>query len=112
MTVDIPSTDAAPSRAQAGDTLKPLRGVALIVALGCVSFALTLLLPVYSASRYGDLSDWYSDHLHHAFSVWVFVERGFDIYRMSFGEAAQGLATAQDLVSWRDNTMVYPPGIF
>lgn len=80
--------------------------------LALASFTVTMWLPLCGASRFGDLSDWYSDHLHHAYSVWVFAARGFDVYRLRFSEAAQGVAYPQAFLSWGHNPVVYPPGIF
>jgi hypothetical protein len=81
--------------------------------LALTSFLLTLWLPLFSASRFADLSNWYNDHLHHAYAVWVFGERGFDVYRMGFAEAARGVDFAHPFIGgWGENPMVYPPGIF
>ncbi len=77
------------------------------------SFFLTVWVPLRSASKFADLSNWYNDHLHHTFAVWVFAARGFDIYRLPFSEAARGVTCPHPFVGpWGANPMVYPPGVF
>jgi hypothetical protein len=84
-----------------------------IALVALASFLVTMWLPICSASRFADLSNWYNDHLHHAYAVWVFGERGFDVYRMGFAEAARGVHYAHPVIGgWGENPMVYPPGIF
>jgi hypothetical protein len=77
-----------------------------------VSWLLTSALILTNESRTGDLSRWYTDHLHHNYATWVFFHRGLDIYRLPFGEAWKGVDYPQASALWEQNPMVYPPGVF
>jgi hypothetical protein len=77
-----------------------------------LSLVLASLITVTNASRFGDLSSFYSDHVHHAHATWVFLHRPVAIYREPFGVARQGIFYPQEAVLWEDMPAVYPPGIF
>jgi hypothetical protein len=85
-----------------------------LALLSLASLALTLPVPFLSASRFADLSNWYNDHLHHAYATWVFLHRGLAIYTMSFRQGAAGVDYPQAFIGeWGNNPgMVYPPGVF
>ncbi|HZU82315.1 MAG TPA: hypothetical protein VE987_05340 [Polyangiaceae bacterium] len=78
------------------------------------SLCVTLPIPFLSASRFGDLCNWYNDHLHHAFATWVFLHRGLAIYTEPFRTAASVVRYPHRFLGdWADNPgMVYPPGVF
>ena len=82
------------------------------VALGVLSFLVTLPVPLLSRSQFADLTNHYTDHLHHSFATWAFLHRGLDLYRLPFGIAVSGIHFAHAYVSWPQMPMAYPPGVF
>jgi hypothetical protein len=85
-----------------------------VVAWVCLgSFFLLAPLPIFAHNRYADLSDWYTDHLHHSFAVWVALHRGLDIYRVRFGEILANSGFRHPTPAWPQMPgFAYPPGIF
>jgi len=67
---------------------------------------------IVNESRSGDLSRWYTDHLHHNFATWVLFHKGLDVYTQPFSVAWQGVSYPQASYTWEHNPMVYPPGVF
>jgi hypothetical protein len=61
-------------------------------------------------SRWGDLSNWYTDHLRHVYAVQVFLHRGWEIYRLRFDDALSGIPYPNAVVSWGTVPYAYPPG--
>ncbi|MGH7269192.1 MAG: hypothetical protein ACREJ3_02075, partial [Polyangiaceae bacterium] len=77
------------------------------------SLLVTVALPFLGRSRYGDLSNWYSDHLHHAYATWVFCHRGFEVYERPLAEVSRGIEFAHPFIGpWGFSPIVYPPGVF
>lgn len=77
------------------------------------SFAGLAAVVLLNESPTGDLSRWYTDHLHHAYATWVALHRGLAIYAQPFGEAARGVAYPHAVTTWDFMPgMVYPPGVF
>lgn len=70
------------------------------------------ILPLTTDSPAGDLSRWYTDHLHNSHAAWVFFHRPLAVYRQPFGIARQGIAYRQGAVLWDQMPMAYPPGMF
>jgi len=97
---------AAPSRPRA----RPSRRV-LGAVLAC-SLVLTALVPLTNAGPYGDLSQAYTDHLHHAHATWVFLRRGLDAYRLPLEESSRGVTFPQACGAWPQMPVNYPPGMF
>src|SRR5260370_31347655 len=52
--------------------------------LGLAFFLTLAWIPVANTSPYGDLSHWYTDHLHHSFTTWVASKKGLAIYTEQF----------------------------
>ncbi|XXF80086.1 hypothetical protein P2318_10145 [Myxococcaceae bacterium GXIMD 01537] len=70
-------------------------------------------LLVLNDSPSGDLSRWYTDHLHHVHATWVMLHKGLAIYTQPFGEALKGVDYPHPMPSWLQMPgMVYPPGVF
>ena len=87
----------------------PRRALAAILA---ASLGLTALVPLTNAGPYGDLSQGYTDHLHHAHATWVFLERGLDAYRLPLGESSRGVYYPKESGAWPQMPVNYPPGMF
>jgi len=87
----------------------PRRALAALLA---VSLGLTALVPLTNSSPYGDLSQSYTDHLHHAYATWVFLNRGFAAYRLPLADASRGLSYPQASDAWPRMPVNYPPGMF
>lgn len=77
-----------------------------------ISFFVCAALPFFNHSRYGDLSDWFNDHLHHPFATWVALQRGTEIYTRPFQEIWDGSGYPLEFKSWGEMPMAYPPGVF
>src|SRR5688500_5959852 len=69
-----------------------------------------LLLPWFSPSSTADLSSRYTDHLRHSYAVHVFLAKGFAVYRLPFGEAAQGVESRHPGLYWGHVPYAYPLG--
>ncbi len=76
-------------------------------------FFLTLAwIPLFNQSRFGDLSNWYTDHLHHSYATWVSFSRGVEIYTRPFGEIRDGTSWPYPIDVWKDMPgFAYPPGV-
>jgi hypothetical protein len=78
-----------------------------------ISFLALSTVIVLNDSKTGDLSRWYTDHLHHNFATWVFLHKGLAIYQEPFAVAWQGVSYPHPAYTWEQNPgMVYPPGVF
>lgn len=78
-----------------------------------LSFVASCAVPLFSRSPYADLSRWYTDHLHHAFATWVFLQDGLQIYTRPFQELWSNTGYPHPLFTWGHMPgMVYPPGVF
>jgi hypothetical protein len=87
----------------------PRRALAAILA---ASLGLTALVPLTNVGPYGDLSQAYTDHLHHAHATWVFLNRGLDAYRLPLAESSRGVFYPQESGAWPRMPVNYPPGMF
>ncbi len=87
----------------------PRRALAALVA---ASLGLTVLVPLTNQSPYGDLSQGYTDHLHHAHLTWVALHRPIDAYRLPLAESSRGIAYPQQTGAWPQMPANYPPGMF
>ncbi len=96
----------APSAAAA----RPRRRV--LGAILAASLALTALVPLTNVGPYGDLSQAYTDHIHHAQATWVFLQRGLDAYRLPLEESSRGVNFPQAGGAWPQMPVNYPPGMF
>jgi hypothetical protein len=76
------------------------------------SLGLTVLVPLTNAGPYGDLSQAYTDHLHHAHATWVFLKRGLDAYRLPLAESSRGVPYPHETGAWPQMPVNYPPGMF
>ena len=64
-------------------------------------------------SRYGDLSDLHTDHIHHVRATWTFWKIGFEVYRMPLGTTTTDVPfPLVPKVTWPDFPVAYPPGMF
>lgn len=79
---------------------------------GLLFFLALAWVPIFNQSRWGDLSNWYTDHLHHSFATWVAFFRGLDIYTRPFSEIHHGTGWPYFLDTWGEMPgFVYPPGV-
>jgi hypothetical protein len=87
-------------------------------ALGALlSLLLTAWIPLTNRSRNADLSNWYSDHLHHPFATWVGLTKGLVVYTEPFARVFEQKDSAypheQAGSTWGEMPgMAYPPGVF
>lgn len=102
-------TPPAPAPAPASEGVRRPPGRRGAVALVLASFLLCSTAPLLSRSPYADLSGLYTDHLRHAHLTWLFLHKGLDIYRLPFGEAAQGVAYRHPMLQWPHVPYAYPP---
>jgi len=82
-----------------------------------LSFLLTAWVPLFNRSRAGDLSNWYSDHLHHPYATWVGLTKGAVVYTVPFQQVFSRKDTGYPHEAagstWGEMPgMAYPPGIF
>lgn len=84
------------------------------VALGLwvCSLLVGSAVPWLTRSTSGDLSGIHTDHLRHAHAAWVFLHRGFDVYRLPFGEASKGVAFKHAFPAWAQVPSANPAGTF
>lgn len=82
------------------------------VWLALASFLVTACVPILGHTRFGDLSNNFTDHLHHAQATWMFFNRGLDVYRMTYGELWNLVDYPQKTYEWGHMPMAYPLGIF
>jgi hypothetical protein len=68
-------------------------------------------LPLTSKSPHGDLSSWYTDHLHHSFATWVFLQRGASLYSRPFSEVWSGTQWPYPTWHWGQMPLACPPGM-
>lgn len=79
---------------------------------GLLFFITLAWVPVFNQSRFADLSNWYTDHLHHPFATWVTFFRGLDIYTRPFEEIRDGTGWPYPVNAWGDMPgFAYPPGV-
>jgi len=81
--------------------------------LGWAFFLTLAWIPIANNSPYGDLSHWYTDHLHHSFATWVAIKKGLAIYTEQFQTIWSETGWPYPLRSWGNMPgYAYPPGIF
>jgi hypothetical protein len=80
--------------------------------VSAASFLALAWIPLFSRSPYGDLSGWYTDHLHHSFATWVFLRRGLRVYTEHFASISAGSGWPFPTEDWGNMPMAYPPGVF
>ncbi|HTP50582.1 MAG TPA: hypothetical protein VMK42_07790 [Anaeromyxobacteraceae bacterium] len=95
--------------AAGGAAHPPPRALAALLA---ASFGLTALVPLTNAGPYGDLSQAYTDHLHHAHATWVFLAKGLDVYRLPLEQSSRGVYFPHETGAWPQMPVNYPPGMF
>jgi hypothetical protein len=79
---------------------------------GLLFFLALAWVPILNQSRWGDLSSWYTDHLHHPFATWVALFRGLEIYTRPFAEIREGTGWPYYTEAWGQMPgFVYPPGV-
>jgi len=79
---------------------------------GLLFFVTLAWVPVFNESRFADLSNWYTDHLHHPFATWVAFFRGLEIYTRPFAEIRDGTGWPYPVEAWGDMPgFAYPPGV-
>jgi len=100
------------STADSADRSFPRPPRRALAALLAASLGLTALVPLTNAGPYGDLSQLYTDHLHHAYATWVFLHRGLDAYRLPLSESSRGVPYPQASDAWPGMPVNYPPGMF
>ncbi|MBX7116479.1 MAG: hypothetical protein K1X64_19295 [Myxococcaceae bacterium] len=84
----------------------------MLLALWVCSLVLSLAVPMLTRSPTADLSGLHTDHLRHAHAAWVFLHRGFDVYRLPFGEAVKGVPFAHPYPAWEHVPSANPVGTF
>ena len=80
-----------------------------LTAICCASLALSLFVPALTRSPFGDLGS-YTDHLRHTFSSWIFLQRGFELYRTPYGQIGPRVPYKHPTRDWLDVPYIYPPG--
>jgi hypothetical protein len=88
------------------DWLVPLRGWL------AVSFLALGAIVVLNPTRWGDLINLHTDHLHHVRATWTFFHRGLDVYRVPFGQIAPTVPYRHDIMTWPAFPIAYPVGMF
>jgi hypothetical protein len=79
---------------------------------GLLFFLALAWVPIVNGSRWGDLADWYTDHLHHPFATWVALFHGLEIYTRPFSEIREGTGWPYYTEAWGPMPgFVYPPGV-
>ena len=79
---------------------------------GLLFFLALAWVPILNQSRWGDLANWYTDHLHHSFATWVAFFRGLEIYTRPFAEIREGTGWPYYTEAWGPMPgFVYPPGV-
>ncbi len=79
---------------------------------GLLFFLALAWVPILNRSNWGDLSNWYTDHLHHPFATWVAFFRGLEIYTRPFAEIREGTGWPYYTKAWGEMPgFVYPPGV-
>lgn len=79
---------------------------------GLFFFLALAWVPLFNQSRWADLSNWYTDHLHHPFATWVAFFRGLEIYTRPFSEIREGTGWPYYTEAWGQMPgFVYPPGV-
>lgn len=77
-----------------------------------VSFVVCLVLIATTKSRFGDLLERFTDHLHHPRATWAFLVRGLSAYRDPLLVSSQGIGYQQAGLTWEKYPVAYPPGMF
>jgi hypothetical protein len=85
---------------------------AIPALVSIASFLGLAWIPIFHDSPYGDLSGWYTDHLHHSFATWVFLRRGLRVYTEHFATISAGAGWPFPTEDWGNMPMAYPPGVF
>lgn len=79
---------------------------------GILFFVTLAWVPLFNQSRFADLSNWYTDHLHHPFATWVALFRGLEIYTRPFAEIRDGTGWPYPVEAWGEMPgFAYPPGV-
>ncbi len=79
---------------------------------GSLFFLSLAWVPLFNRSRYADLSNWYTDHLHHAYATWVALSHGLEIYTRPFAEIRDGTGWPYPVEAWGEMPgFAYPPGV-
>jgi hypothetical protein len=83
------------------------------LVLTLLSLLATVLIPWQAGSENGDLSGFYTDHIHHPFATWVALTKGLGaVYATPFAEAWQGSTWPHPVRVWPSvPAMAYPPGV-
>jgi hypothetical protein len=79
---------------------------ALVVSLACCNWFVW-----HVQSRFGDLIDLHTDHIHHCIATWTFLHKGFDVYRQPLVQTAVPFPKGFG-VPWPDFPIAYPAGMF
>jgi len=77
-----------------------------------VSFAVAVILLIWTRTAAGDFTGGYSDHVHHARATWAFLTHGLDAYRRPLIETGVGSGYLQAGMTWETYPVAYPPGMF
>lgn len=77
-----------------------------------ISFLACAWMPFVNHSRWGDMSDWFTDHVHHPFATWVALKKGTQIYTRPFAEIWNDTGYPHEVKAWGEMPMAYPPGVF
>lgn len=79
---------------------------------GLLFFVTLAWVPLFNQSRFADLSNWYTDHLHHPYATWVALFRGLEIYTRPFAEIRDGTGWPYPVEAWGEMPgFAYPPGV-
>lgn len=84
----------------------------VLLALGVCSLLGAATVPWVTTSPTGDLSGIHTAHLRHAHGAWLFLHRGFDVYRLPFAEAAVGVDFKHPFPAWATVPSANPVGTF
>ena len=79
---------------------------------GMVFFLSLAWIPLLNSSPMGDLSHWYSDHIHHSFATWVALKKGTAIYTQPFSAIWTDTGWPYPVNAWGNMPgFAYPPGV-
>lgn len=77
-----------------------------------VSFAVSVILILWTKTAAGDFYGGYTDHVHHARATWAFLHHGLDAYRRPLIETGINNGYLQAGMTWETYPVAYPPGMF
>jgi hypothetical protein len=84
-----------------------MKRVSLFLA---ASFALSVILVSRSITPGATLEETYTDSMRGAYSGWLFIQHGWDVYRIPLGELSARDPSVSGHAHWPRQPFIYPPG--